>query len=94
MAEAKESGKLVKKETKEPAKKEAPKKELVRVNRIEDLKKFFSGTKSELRKVHWPDRQQVITYTSVVLVTVALMAVLIWVADLGLSALLQILLKK
>ena len=94
MAEAKEAGKIVKKETKVPAKKEAPKKEIVKVNRIEDLKKFFNGTRSELRKVHWPGRQQVITYTAVVLVTVAFMSVLIWVADLGLSALLQILLKK
>jgi len=95
MAEAtKEAGKVVKKEAKEPAKKEAPRKEAAKVNKIEELKKFFNGTKSELRKVHWPDRRQVITYTSVVLVTVALMSVLIWVADMGLSALLQVLVKK
>ena len=36
---------------------------------------------NELKKVHWPTKKELITYTEVVLVTVAVMAVAIWVVD-------------
>ena len=41
----------------------------------------------ELKKVHWPTRQEVTTYTGVVLVTVAIITVLIWIVDSGITAL-------
>lgn len=54
---------------------------------------FFTRTKrnlklsySELKKVHWPNRQEVFTYTGVVLVTVAIVTALIWVIDSGITA--------
>ncbi len=95
MAEAaKPAGKVAKKDAKEPVKKEASKKDMPKVNRVEEIKKFFNGTKSELKKVHWPNRQQVMIYTLVVLVAVVLMSFIIWIADLGLSALLERLIAK
>ena len=52
---------------------------------------FFKETWSELKKVHWPNKQTVIKYTLVVLVFVAIMGVLVWafdkVFDIGVSAL-------
>jgi protein translocase subunit secE/sec61 gamma len=46
---------------------------------------FLRGVWSELKKVQWPNRQQLITYTGVVFVAVAIVAFLIWIVDSGLS---------
>lgn len=83
-------------------KKEAPKKELtkrdqqqpIQTSKLDDLKKFLRGVKSELKKVHWPDRPTIITFTGVVLVTVFFVAALIWVVDSGLGYLLNLFLKR
>ncbi len=48
----------------------------------ERAEKFLRETKAELGKVVWPDRQKTATYTAVVIVMVAILAVLIWVLDL------------
>ena len=42
---------------------------------------------SELRKVIWPNRKQMVTYTTVVLVFLAFMVALIGLVDLGLAKL-------
>ncbi len=49
-------------------------------------KKNFKLSYSELKKVHWPNRQEVFTYTGVVLVTVTIITALIWVIDSGITA--------
>jgi preprotein translocase subunit SecE len=41
---------------------------------------------SELRKVIWPTRKQLVTYTGVVLVFVVFMVALVWVLDFGFGA--------
>lgn len=46
---------------------------------------YLNGVWAELKKVHWPNRQQLFTYTGVVLVSVAIVAVLLWLVDSGLS---------
>lgn len=65
------------------------KKEPVKADRINNFKKFLRGVKSELKKVHWPNRKQLIAYTGVTLVTVAIIALLIWVVDSALSQVMQ-----
>lgn len=56
---------------------------------------FFGEVRSELKKVRWPNRKELTTYTLVVLVTVLLLALFFWVIDLGLSRAIDfILLKK
>lgn len=55
-------------------------------------KKFFRGVVAELKKVHWPNRKQIITYTGVVLGAVLLVSMLIWVMDSILSFLLSLIL--
>lgn len=58
--------------------------------RIEGIKKYFRGVWSELKKVHWPTRREVVIYTGVVLVAVSIVAFLIWVFDSLLSKVLQL----
>ena len=72
-----------KKETvKKEGKKDTPKQSLIARTR-KNLRVSFA----ELKKVHWPTLNENLTYTGVVMVTVAIMAVLIWVADSGITAL-------
>lgn len=52
-------------------------------------KTFFTAVVSELKKVHWPGRNQLLGYTGVVLFSVALVAAILWLFDSGLSFLLQ-----
>ncbi|NPV26978.1 MAG: preprotein translocase subunit SecE [Firmicutes bacterium] len=54
---------------------------------------FLRTVWSELKKVHWPNRSELITYTGVVLISVAFVALLIWLVDSVLSFLLEQLFK-
>lgn len=49
------------------------------------IKNFFRAVWSELKNVHWPSKKQVLVYTGVVLVTIAIMMVILWVFDTILS---------
>lgn len=51
---------------------------------------FFSDCWSELKKVKWPSRKEMISYTLVVLFTVAFVTVYFYVLDLGISELLRL----
>jgi preprotein translocase subunit SecE len=51
--------------------------------------KFFQSVWSELKKVHWPSRSELVAYTIVVLVSVLVVALLIWIADSIISQLLS-----
>lgn len=53
--------------------------------------KFFREVRAELRKVAWPNRKEMINYTTVVLVTVVGAAVFIGVVDFIFSKLLSLL---
>jgi preprotein translocase subunit SecE len=49
------------------------------------LRQYLKEVAGELKKVHWPARQELLTYTGVVLASVGILAVLTWVVDSGLS---------
>ena len=49
------------------------------------VRTYFNGVYLELKKVHWPSRVQLLAYTGVVLFSVAVIAVILWVFDSGLS---------
>ena len=74
-----------------PAVKPVVKKE--KINRLEEAKKYFKSVYSELKKVHWPTRREVLVYTGVVLVSVVIIGIIIWIFDSLLSRLLQFILK-
>lgn len=52
-------------------------------NIFKRLRRFFREVIAELRKVIWPNRKQLITYTTVVLVFVSFMTALIFGLDLA-----------
>ena len=51
----------------------------------EKAAEYFRGVLSELKKVHWPSRRQLLTYTGVVFLAVAIVSILMWFVDSGLS---------
>jgi preprotein translocase subunit SecE len=53
-------------------------------------KQFFREVRVELKKVTWPSRKETIASTSVVLITVILVAFFLGIVDLGLSRLIKI----
>lgn len=44
--------------------------------------KFFRDSRAELRKVTWPNRKELVTYTIVVIVSTAIVAVFLGIVDL------------
>lgn len=55
--------------------------------------KFFREVGREMRKVSWPKRKELTSYTLTVLATVAFFAVFFAVIDLGISELIRIILE-
>jgi preprotein translocase subunit SecE len=58
-----------------------------RNNPIARLIRFVREVVAELRKVIWPTRKELITYTSVVIVFVAIMVAIVWGLDAGFAKL-------
>lgn len=83
-SENKESDKSAK--AAKTAKASAPKKEGNIFTRAwKAIKKFFKDVRGECKKVVWPDAKTVLKSTGVVLLCVAVLGVIIWLIDTGLS---------
>lgn len=54
------------------------------------IDQFFREVRVEMKKVTWPSRKETLASTSVVLITVILMAFFLGIVDLGLSRLIKI----
>ena len=54
---------------------------------------FIRESKEELRKVTWPSRDEVTSFTVVVVITVIFMSVFLWIVDTGLMALIKTVMK-
>jgi len=65
-------------------KKSGPKKQRVTVSQ------FLTEVRAEMKKVSWPSRDEVVSYTIVVLVTVVLMGGLVYFADILFTKLVDI----
>ena len=63
----------------------------VEVSRGSRIKRFLREVRAELRKVAWPTRKELITYTVVVIVAVAAVGIYITLADLVIAKLLGLL---
>ena len=46
-----------------------------------NLKEFFIGVKAEMKKVVWPDKKELSSYTVVVFIAVVFVCALIWICD-------------
>jgi preprotein translocase subunit SecE len=51
----------------------------------EKTAEYFRGVMSELKKVHWPSRKQLLAYTGVVFFAVGIVSILMWLVDGALS---------
>lgn len=71
-----------KKDSKKPVKKDGKK----RVNIFKKIGKFVKDVINELKKVTWPSRKNLVSYTVAVLVFVAIMMAVIYVIDYGASS--------
>lgn len=56
-------------------------------------KKFLREVKAELKKVTWPGKSELISYTGIVFVTVAVVAALIWLIDASFTQMLKAIIK-
>jgi preprotein translocase subunit SecE len=56
-------------------------------------KKFFREVRAELKKVSWPNRKELASYTGVVFVSVIIVAVMIWLIDTAFTEALRAFLK-
>ncbi|RKP45082.1 preprotein translocase subunit SecE [Cohnella endophytica] len=48
---------------------------------------FFGDSWSELKKVRWPNRKELVSYTVIVIVTILLVTIYFWGLDIGISSL-------
>jgi preprotein translocase subunit SecE len=57
---------------------------------FERVKKFFKELRSEIKKIVWPTRQQVVNNTGVVIASVMLVGGFIWILDFVLRHIIEI----
>lgn len=60
------------------------------VSKIKKLIDFAKEAKEELRKVTWPDRDEVTSFTIVVVITVIIISVFLWFVDTALMKLIKV----
>ena len=60
------------------------------VSKIKNLINFVKEAKEELRKVTWPDRDEVTSFTIVVVITVIIISVFLWFVDTALMKLIKV----
>ena len=53
---------------------------------------YFKGLKSEIKKVSWPTRKELVKHTLVVIAACVFMALLIWLLDTGFHGLFSLIL--
>lgn len=70
---------------KNSGKKSGEKKPNIFVRMGKAVAKFFKDERGECKKIVWPDRKTVLKSSLVVIVTVAILGVVIWLVDTGLS---------
>ena len=52
------------------------------VDKLSKVGNFFKKVKMELKKVNWPSKKDLMSYTAVVLITVSLLVIFIGIIDL------------
>ena len=67
--------------------------ELAGVKDTNGIMRFLREAKSELKKVTWPTRRELIAHTIVVFIAVVLSAILIWVNDSIFAGLFQLIIQ-
>jgi len=55
---------------------------------------FLKDVRRELKKVQWPNRRELTTYTGVVLLSVIVVGAIIWLVDAGYQQVLSFILQQ
>jgi preprotein translocase subunit SecE len=63
------------------------------MGKAQGMKKYLKNVRAELKKVIWPSREELTSYTAVVLVTCALAGFGIWVVDTLFGKLLKLIIN-
>lgn len=58
-------------------------------NKRPGVREYFKGVRTELRKVIWPTRKELVSYTGVVIMTCVVFSLIFWVFDSAFLALLK-----
>jgi len=58
------------------------------------VRMFFSDVMAEMKKTSWPDRQELVSSTLVVIVTVLILSIVVGVSDKVLSSILKLLFTR
>lgn len=58
-------------------------------NKKFSFKEYFRGVKIEMKKVIWPTKKEMVSYTAVVIATCAVFALGFWLIDTGVLAALR-----
>ncbi len=56
----------------------------------EKLTTYIRGVKAETKKVIWPNKKELVSYTGVVILISAIVALIVYVIDLGLNQVLSL----
>jgi len=64
------------------------------ITRKIDMRKFYRETKSEIKKVTWPSRKELIQHTEVVVTSIILVGALIALADFTFGNIAQLILGR
>jgi preprotein translocase subunit SecE len=59
------------------------------VSTKDKMSTYFRGVRSELKKVIWPDKKELVNYTGVVIFISVLVAVIVYILDLILGGILS-----
>jgi len=63
------------------------------IKKLKRIPTFFKEVKEELGKVNWSTRQELIAAAVIVVIVAAMLTTYIFVVDIGLSQLVQLILK-
>jgi preprotein translocase subunit SecE len=60
------------------------------ISKIKQLISFFKDSREELKKVTWPDREEVTSFTVVVVISLIVFSLFLWLVDTGLMTLIKV----
>jgi preprotein translocase subunit SecE len=60
------------------------------ISKIKQLISFFKDSREELKKVTWPDRDEVTSFTVVVVISLIVFSLFLWLVDTGLMTLIKV----
>jgi len=60
------------------------------ISKIKQLISFFKDSREELKKVTWPDREEVTSFTVVVVISLIVFSIFLWLVDTGLMTLIRV----